>query len=218
MPADRSGGAPRSDAAPDRPRTPAWAARGLASLPARPRVLAPGGLVTAAPTATRVKLHASSAFAARLGRPDDAALHRVHTALDFDAWRRNLDLLPRDLRDRYWDLVTSLRDGFDLHLPPLAPELLGGSRYFRDPNRLDDEGAERLDDHIVAEVQAGRYVGPYQPARLVALLGCFRTTKCSWVPKAPLLDGRPRWRLIQNGSSPYKGAPRSSEGRPARID
>ena len=118
---------------------------------------------------------------------------RVQTPLQAEAWEAAL--ITFQLTARYPTLVNSIVHGFDVGIPRIT-------HTFSPPNRLNDElSLNAFTDVMNNERRLGRWLGPYPRLVINSVIGHFRTSPVSIIPK----PGKPgKFRLVQNFSHPHK--------------
>lgn len=92
-------------------------------------------------------------------------------------------------------ITKGLQEGFWAGIPPIK-------RTFTPPNRSSvSEFGEAFDALVQAELDKGRYLGPFTRAEVEELLGPFQTSPSGIIPKPGRQD---KYRLIQNLSYPHR--------------
>lgn len=123
----------------------------------------------------------------------------IFTPLDYEKWEAMLN--KYNLVMKYPDIPTSIRSGFYMGVDSTIPKTCIPTNH-----KSALENPEAVDAHIRKEMREGRYVGPFAPDRLEALIGPFRTSPLGVVPK-PGTDG---FRIPQDLSFPRDDPDRSS--------
>jgi hypothetical protein len=107
-------------------------------------------------------------------------------------------LVQLGLHDRWAHVTAGIRHGFDMGIRA-QPE-----RSVIHPNHSSVEAAPSfIDEYIAGECAGQRYLGPFSPTELEALVGPFIVSPLGLVPKQ---GSSSKWRLIQDLSFPCSSA------------
>lgn len=121
---------------------------------------------------------------------------RVVTPYKWPAWEVYLE--SAGLYEQYRDVVDGIRNGFNIHFPPITRSQLphnGGSiRKFR----------EHFNNIVANELAKGRYTGPFTQAEIEDRIGPCQSSPLTIIPK-PHRPGK--FRVIQNFSYPEVPSP-----------
>ncbi|KAG8952221.1 hypothetical protein FRC04_004928 [Tulasnella sp. 424] len=129
-------------------------------------------------------------------RANETELHRIVTPLKADAWERALQ--ETDLNAKFGDIVVGICQGFRLGTSeiPLLHTLIHRNHQSAKAN------PEAIIKHINKELNAGRYLGPYQIKELEHTIGPFRASPLGAVPKSEPGE----FRIIQDFSYPVNSS------------
>ncbi|QRV78783.1 polyprotein like [Ceratobasidium sp. AG-Ba] len=120
-------------------------------------------------------------------------LNRVHTELVPDQWESTLRQL--DLLDKFRDVPLGLRLGF--RIGALGPV---SSTFIPKNHKSATLHPDIIQEHILSELAAGRYAGPYTQDVLEGAIGPFRCAPLGVVDKA---SSPGKFRVIQDFSFPH---------------
>lgn len=121
-----------------------------------------------------------------------AELQRIVTPLKADAWERAIKDL--NLESEFADIPLGIRNGFRMRT---ANTNLSHTRIFRNHQSATSH-PDVIIKHLMKELQAGRYSGPFNPSDLEHVIGPFCASPLGVVPKA----GDNDFRIIQDFSFP----------------
>ena len=116
---------------------------------------------------------------------------RAGSPYNADAWETALR--SANLLEKYPKIPQGLREGFSFNYPPV-------SATQTPPNKDSvNQFSEVFQQTITAEIEKGRYIGPFSRSEVESLVGPFQTSPFSIIPK----PGKPgKYCLIQNLSFP----------------
>lgn len=127
--------------------------------------------------------------------PNHAAtsdLLTIVTPLRADAWEHHLR--STNLYHLFTDIPFNIRNGFDMGVSSTINKTFTPNNYNSAISRPNI-----IEKHIIKELSAQRYTGPFSKSRLELLIGPFCTSPLGTVPKSNSLD---EFRVIQDLSFP----------------
>ncbi|KAE8226947.1 hypothetical protein CF319_g537 [Tilletia indica] len=100
-----------------------------------------------------------------------------------------------DLQHAFPTMVSNIENGFDFGIPPIRETAIQKNHC------IAEDELVILHEIVQKEMNAGRLLGPFNQEEVEAMLGPFQTSPLGLAPKP---GGK--WRMIQDFSSPRKGA------------
>lgn len=125
-------------------------------------------------------------------RAEIAELHRIVTPLRAEAWEKAIKGLG--LESVFGDIPLGIRDGFRMRTTDTH---LSHTRIFRNHQSATSH-PDTIAKHLIKELKAGRYCGPFNPSDLEHVMGPFCASPLGLIPKS----GNDDFRIIQDFSFP----------------